>query len=81
MRSSPGPSQYIASICFQAESVLLWRDKGMPKGWLYNWKGMATMESKTQRHFFGGKLACSLSVHTVKASPGVIMVRRETVQD
>jgi hypothetical protein len=53
----------------------------MPKGWLYNWKGMATMESKTQRQFFGGKLACSLSVHTVKASPGVIMVRRETVQD
>jgi hypothetical protein len=52
MRSSLGPSQYIASLCFQAESVLLWRDKGMPKGWLYNWKGIATMESKTQRHVF-----------------------------
>jgi hypothetical protein len=25
------------------------RDKGMPKGWLYNWEGIATMGNGTQR--------------------------------
>ena len=37
-------------------------DKGMPKGWLYDWEGIATMGRQNPEARFGRKLACFLSV-------------------
>jgi hypothetical protein len=34
----------------------------MPKGWLYDWEGMATMGRQDLDTRFGRKLACSLSM-------------------
>jgi hypothetical protein len=36
--------------------------KGMPKGWLYSWEGMATMGKQNPETRLRRKLACSLSV-------------------
>jgi hypothetical protein len=35
------------------------RDKGMPKGWLYDWEGVATMERQNPETRFCRTLACS----------------------
>jgi hypothetical protein len=37
-------------------------DKGMPKGWLYNWEGMATMGKQNPETRFCRRLACCLSM-------------------
>jgi len=34
-------------------AVILWRDKGMLKGWLYDWEGMATMGRQNLETRFG----------------------------
>ena len=45
-----------------AITVVLLRDKGMPKGWLYDWEGMATMGRRNPETCLGRKLAYRLSV-------------------
>jgi hypothetical protein len=39
---------------------VLWRDKGMPKGWLYNWEIIATVGVQNPETRFSRKLACCL---------------------
>ena len=40
----------------------------MPKGWLHDWEGMATMGKQNSEARFGRKLACCLSVYVLAIS-------------
>jgi hypothetical protein len=42
--------------------VLLWRDKSIPKGWLYDWTGIARRRKQDPETRFCRKLAPSLLV-------------------
>jgi hypothetical protein len=48
-------------LCFAKPWGILWKDKGMPKGWLYDWEDMAMMGRQNSETRFCRKLACCLS--------------------
>jgi hypothetical protein len=59
--------------------ILLWRDRNMPKGWLYNWVGMARRRKQNPETRFVGSFLivyqCTLKLSLIdaqKATPAPI---------
>jgi hypothetical protein len=67
MRVSIAPSSPRIAVDLSPRSIL-WEDKGMLKGRLYNWEDMARMGRQSPGTRSGRKLACRLSVCMKKLS-------------